>query len=379
VKIGHYNSKMWMLGGIVSYVTRICAAQRDAGNEVILFDNCPAAPGGVANPAIRKVDSAIDLFAKAQSLSIDILHLHTRVASSPPPGLKAVRTIHFHEPYCPSGTQFLFRHEIACQHTYGFAACVKGYLYDRCGSLRPLNLVESVTRYRNERRTLPGIRAFAVSNFMKQRLIDAGYAARDIVMLRPTACECPDYQLAPAAETPRFVFLGRLIPEKGLGWLLRSLARVDAPCHLDIAGDGHVRQKMQRLATDLGIADRVTFHGWIGDSEVRLLLSKATALIYPSIWQEPSGVAVFEAMAQGRTVIVSKVGGAAEPIDHGSDGLCVDSGDEEQLAQAIQVLATDAEFARRLGRAAWEKAKRSLNLQLHIGELESQYREIIGR
>jgi glycosyltransferase involved in cell wall biosynthesis len=370
---------MWMLGGIVSYVTRVMAAQRAAGNEVFLLDDCPAAPGGAADPAIHKVGSAAELFATARALGVDILHLHTRIAAPPPPGMKVVRTVHFHEPYCPSGTQFLFRREKACERTFELATCTKGYLYHRCGSLRPHNLAESVVRFRNERRTLPGIRAFAVSDFMKQRLIDAGYAARDIVMLRPTACESGDYRPAPKIDTPHFVFLGRIVPEKGLGWLLRALARVDAPCHLDIAGDGHMRQRMQDLAADLGIGARVTFHSWVDEHEVQALLERATALVYPSIWQEPSGVAVFEAMAQGRAVIVSKVGGAAEPIDHGVHGLCVESGDEYALAQALRTLATDAALAQKLGYAAWEKARRSLNLQQHIAELDAQYRDVISR
>ena len=375
MKIGHYNLGIWQQGGIASYIRRVSEVQRALGHEVVFFDASPSAAAPEAGWEVRGVRTDRELFTAASDLRLDVLHLHTAVAEVPADNrrMAVVRTVHVHEPYCPSATQFLFRSNAPCSHGYQPLRCLHGYLFEHCGSLRPANLVHSLTRFRHERRTLPAIRTLAISEFLKRRLIEAGYPEQRIAVLRPMAPAGVDYVPPPAGEVPRFLFAGRLVPQKGLQWLFRALQRVRVPCRLDVAGDGYARERLQREAENLHLQDRVRFHGWLQRDALDSLFRSARAVVFPSLWQEPAGLVPLEAMAHGRAVIASRVGGACEPIDDGSDGLVVEPGDVDRLAAALERLAGEFDLARRLGIEGRRKALENFSISSHVAQLHRHY------
>ena len=97
------------------------------------------------------------------------------------------------------------------------------------------------------------------------------------------------------------------------------MARVDA--HLVIAGDGPLRDFLARRAVELEVADRVSFVGELDD--VRPVLTALDVFVLPSTAVESFSNAALEAMAIGRPVILSDIGGAREMIDDGVEGYVV--------------------------------------------------------
>jgi glycosyltransferase involved in cell wall biosynthesis len=374
VRIGHYGIRIWDPGGVASYIRRVASEQRAQGHEVLLFDNRPAAPDCAPEwrPSVAARDS--DLFAQARHAKLDVLHLHSSVSCPPPAGLCVVRTIHTNEPYCPSGMQYRLRRERPCEQVFGIGTCVKGHLIDHCGSLRPQMLRLAVARIQHERRVLPHLRLLAVSEFVRQRLLASGYPGERIHVLPLTAPHYPD-AVPPPPGLPHFVSMGRLVPEKGLTWLLRAWAQVDVPCQLDIAGSGHYRPRLEALVRALNLGGRVRFHGWLEPSRLAALVAQARAVVVPSLWQEPGGTVTFEAMAQGRAVIVSRVGGAAEPVGHGVEGLVITPGDETQLAAAIRQLASDRQLAAAMGVCGQHTARERYGITPHVCHLHEHYAE----
>ena len=100
------------------------------------------------------------------------------------------------------------------------------------------------------------------------------------------------------------------------------------------------------------LGDAVVFTGFLPPREVARLYAGAAAVVVPSVWAEPSGLVVIEAMSCAACVIASRVGGIPELIDDGRTGLLVPAEGIAALAQALCRVAADAPLRQRLGRAA---------------------------
>jgi glycosyltransferase involved in cell wall biosynthesis len=172
----------------------------------------------------------------------------------------------------------------------------------------------------------------------------------------------PDAYTATVPSTPKLIALrgqapvalalGRLHPNKGFDFLLEALAatrRVD----LWLAGEGPLRSQLERLATRLGITDRVRFLGWRDD--VPALMASADVLVCPSL-HEPLGNVVIEAWSAGLPVVATASDGPAGLITDGETGILVplpgtSRGGPGALADAIERLCADPTLRARLGKA----------------------------
>lgn len=156
------------------------------------------------------------------------------------------------------------------------------------------------------------------------------------------------YAAAAAFEKPapefEFLYLGRLVSEKGVDTLIRAFAKVVAdrqptPPRLLIIGDGDRRAALERLAQDLGVAHLIVFAGNQRGAELVDWVFKGQIAVIPSAWCEPMGGVVVELMAAGRNLIVSRDGGLAECM--GDAGLTFANGDDDDLGRCMLGLLKD--------------------------------------
>ena len=150
------------------------------------------------------------------------------------------------------------------------------------------------------------------------------------------------------------VFVGRLVSDKGVDVLIDALAllvkRGRRVC-LTVVGDGPDRDALKQRAFTLGVADLIDFVGHRAGSALVALLNAHELLVVPSLWEEPFGVVVLEALACGCVPIVARSGGLPDAV--GDCGRVVPRGDREALAQGINALLGDtASRARYRARAA---------------------------
>jgi glycosyltransferase involved in cell wall biosynthesis len=374
MRIGHYMRKMFEPGGIASYIRRLSAGLRGRGSEVVYFD---LASERMETPeTIEYLADETETGRRARELGVDVLHLHCAVREVPR-GIPVVRTVHTHSPYCPSQGRFLKRGGSPCDRNYSLLGCLWGHAVDRCGSVRPAALRRNFATVRTERRTLATIPTIVVSDFLKQQMVRAGYAAEGIEVIQLPAPQARAYVDPPRDGPARFVFLGRMIPHKGVEWLLRAATRVREDVRLDLAGTGNQEGEYRELAKELGLDGRVRFHGWLEGLAVDELLRAARGLVFPSLWHEPAGLVAFEAMVNGRAVIGSRVGGIPEMIDDGVNGLLVEPGDVAGLAGAIDRLAADWELARRLGESGRTIAAERFTMDAHLDRLMGLYARLV--
>jgi glycosyltransferase involved in cell wall biosynthesis len=178
-------------------------------------------------------------------------------------------------------------------------------------------------------------------------------------------------------DRPVIGTVGRLETRKGHGDLLAATRFVFARANglrpqLLVVGDGPLRRRLAEQATALGIADSVRFEGHVRD--VRVPLAAMDVFVLPSNAEGMSN-ALLEAMAAGRPVIGTAVGGTAEVIDGAERGILVPPGDAEALGSAVLDLLADRERALRLGEAGRRWVADTVSADAMVGRLERLYEE----
>src|SRR5579875_340379 len=377
MRIGHYAEGIWDPGGVSVYIRRITKAQRAVGHEVFTLDTRPQSrpdPETKEKPIVVQDDHA--LFARARELKLDILHLHGPVSVLPEDRVPTVRTLHTHSPYCPSDSRYLKRWGKPCDRAYSVLGCLWGHWIDHCGSIRLHRTWQNFQRIRLEQSILPHIFTITDSEFLKIQMIRNGYPASRITALRLPPPPHIKATLPPSSGIPRFVYLGRVDANKGVDWLIRAVARVTTPVHIDVVGDGPKLQSIQSLAVRLGVTKYLTFHGWVNGDGIVEFLRNCRALILPSLWHEPGATVAVEAMAAGRALIMSRVGGMTELILEGQNGLLVEPNDIPGLAQAIECLALDWDMAAKMGAKGRALVDEKYSLSKHMETLRALYHRV---
>jgi glycosyltransferase involved in cell wall biosynthesis len=385
LKIGHYTPSVTAPGGIASYLRRVVAGQLDRGHEVILF-NCskiaPLSEASLFDVKIVSVNDDADLLRQVQTLKPDVLHTHTAVTIPPEQAnlfrsTALVRTMHGHEAYCPSGSRYLAHPtERPCPRGCHVVGCTWGHFVNRCGSIRPRQFLDDFRRVGIEKRSAKYFLTIAHSEFARDQLIRAGYAATRIRMIScPAPTPLPKHPELSRDTVPSFLFVGRLVRDKGVHWLLKAAARIKKPFWLGIAGKGPQEPVLRRLSRQLGLEDSVHWLGWLDEIGVQAYMIQSRAVVFPSLWHEPAGLVTVEAAAVGRALISSRVGGIPQYAEKLGHALLVAPNDIEGMAAALTQLAEDPNLAAELGATGWQRLQAGeLSLERHLEELEEAYR-----
>jgi len=157
-------------------------------------------------------------------------------------------------------------------------------------------------------------------------------------------------------ERPLLAFAGRMTAPKALGVALEAVVQVPE-VELALAGDGDERAALEARAHELGLDGRVRFLGPLPRAEVLALFRQADAALLSSSWENFPHTLV-EALAVGTPAIATNVGGVAEIVTDGENGLLVAPGDPAALADAIRRFLSDDELRARLSAAAAPSAER---------------------
>jgi rhamnosyl/mannosyltransferase len=181
-----------------------------------------------------------------------------------------------------------------------------------------------------------------------------------------------------SSSSPLLLFVGRLVPYKGVEVLIRALR--DTPARLAVVGDGPLRRSLERLAADVGVADRVTFAGAVPDEELLAHYHACDALVLPSITRaEAFGMVQLEAMACSRPVVSTDLPSGVPWVNrHGESGLVVPPGDVPALAAALRLLAGDAALRERLGAGARRRVEAEFTASRMAERTVGLYEEVLA-
>jgi glycosyltransferase involved in cell wall biosynthesis len=209
------------------------------------------------------------------------------------------------------------------------------------------------------------------------------FAPRAKVAVVPNSVPLPALAAAGSEVEGRILFLGRIEAAKGVFELLAAGARLvrDHPAlrptlRLVFGGEGDL-VALRRRAQELGIGERVECLGWLGPAERDLELARAAVFCLPS-HAEGLPMSMLEAMAAGRSVVASSVGGIPETLVDGDNGLLVPPRDEAALASALASLLGDKALRERLAARARASIEQNYSTEVVCGQLSAIYRELAG-
>ena len=229
------------------------------------------------------------------------------------------------------------------------------------------------------------------------RILAATRATRDWVaprfrdrcrMMVENGVDLARFQPAPWPEAPsarralRVLFVGRLIPFKGLDLLLAAIARLKRECHLvelDVVGDGPMHQRWQQLATELGLEQEVRFAGAQPAEEVARRLGASHVLCLPSV-RESGGAVLLEAMASARPAIALAYGGPAEIVDDEVGALIPLLAPAQvvtDLSETLRSLYTEPQRWRQRGENGRRKIERDFSWTAKVASVGAIYDELI--
>jgi len=156
---------------------------------------------------------------------------------------------------------------------------------------------------------------------------------------------------------------------------LASIVERFPQVRLILAGDGTVRQALERQIAELGLVDHVEFRGWIAPDEVPALMNEATIVVLPSRWEGLPSVALQAAM-MARPIVATRVGGIPEVVVHRETGLLVEPEDVSALAAAIAFLLMSPEIAVEMGSTGRRRVQEVFGWDKCVGEYEDLYRQL---
>lgn len=174
------------------------------------------------------------------------------------------------------------------------------------------------------------------------------------------------------------VLPGRIVPEKGHADLVAALRILDAKIprlRAVVAGDGPLRRDVEAMVSQAGLADQVEFTGALDHAAMIRTVATADIVVVPSR-HEGFGLTALEAMALGRAVVATTVGGLPEVM--GDTGVLVPPVDPEALAAAIDRLAQDPGLRKAMGDRAAARARAEFDIGAVTGRLKAAYQALLS-
>jgi glycosyltransferase involved in cell wall biosynthesis len=284
-------------------------------------------------------------------------------------GIPIVWTLHDYQLICPNTN--LMAHGVVCEACNGgkYFECVKRKCKKNSRSASVVSFLEATT---HKYLDLPGMVSSFISpsKFLLEKFIQFGWR-RDKFVHLPYFLTSEKFVPSETVEGPYALYIGRLESYKGVKTLLHAAKRVsDVP--VKIVGEGSEKSSCIQLAKKINIKN-VEFTGYLSGNALKNVLHQAQYVVVPSEWYENYPYAVMEAMAAGKPVIASRIGGLPEMIEEGITGYLFEPGNSIDLAERMRSLIDDSGTRKRMGASAKEIALGRYNQLYHFEKIMDIY------
>ena len=201
----------------------------------------------------------------------------------------------------------------------------------------------------------------------KTRVIPGGI---DLDMFPPTMDTSDMDKKYGLKDQKLILFSGKLTKYKGVRYLVHAAKNINAT--IGIAGDGPERKNLENLTKELKLKN-VRFFGYIDNKDLIKLYYKADVCVVPSVWDEPLGLVVLEAMASKTPVVVTRKGGIPLMVKEGHNGLFVRPHNAKEIAEKVNILLSDETLRLKMGENARTTVKEKFTWKLIAAKYERMY------
>ena len=326
-RILHLTDRLSDRGGAYGHLAGIVAAQVEAGHQVWLAGGSAEAglrwpcPTSVVPGLSSRTRMPVPLDALADAVGPEVIHVHT--VTNPEvlewaSARRALATVQDHRYFCPAQGKWTLDGRV-CGEAMRPDLCAdcfedKGY-FDEIWQLTQERL-EALKRFRT---------VVVLSDYMRRELVSAGLDGARVHVVPPFVHGLE--RTSVRREPDCVLFASRLTESKGVGAAIEAWRESRVRLPLVVAGTGRLRPEAEKAGAQV--------LGWVEHPRMAALYQRAAALLMPSRWQEPFGIAGLEALTLGTPVVAWRSGGVEEW--HPGGPSLVEWGDEAGLAEALRV------------------------------------------
>jgi len=305
------------------------------------------------------------------------------------PGVASLKGIpliaHINSPlaFCPKGTLLYQGKERTEPYTFGsfVKAYVSGEELGRMGNAwylryNPLAWAAIYSRWVRIRNSFPKFNHFLPISTAMQRWLEKYGVGKKRSTVVPNIINLDAFQDAKAQEhgIPRLLYLGGYVHMKGLHVVLDALQGVQLPYELHCYGTGSEKNALQELAWKNGVS--AVFHDEVSQKELPSIMASSDILAFPSLVPEAFGRVALEAMAAGKPVVASDIGGITDIVVDGKTGLLPDAGDAAQWRNALVRLLDDAKLRKQMGSSGRKRAQARFAEKKIVDTVIKAYRKV---
>lgn len=305
----------------------------------------------------------------------DLAHLHNIYHQLTPSiihplkeqGIKVVLTLHDGKLICP--TYLMLDRDLKpcldCQGKYFYKPFLKN-----CANSRVQSILLMIEAYWHRFfKSYDKVDLFIAPSQFLADVVTKRIPKDKIVILR-NGIKLNEY--IPSYEDEGYaLYFGRLSREKGIKTLLDAHQKLAKEIPLKIIGTGPMEAELKAQYP------KVEFLGYRIGEELKQLVARASFVVVPSEWYENCPMAVLEAMALGKPILASHIGGLSELVEDGKTGLLFEAGNVEELKEKMLFLWKNKDLRLKLGKKAREKAEKEFSLEKHCKELLNIYEKIL--
>lgn len=260
--------------------------------------------------------------------------------------LPIVKSVHSPNNICPGRDKFLRFSEKTCNQCWG-TICIKNSYTQGCAPRNPVNLLKALiyVDYEVKRASKLYKKIIVYSEYIKNECIKSGIKENMIEVIPYfTDVNKMVFEKVKTNKERKLFFAGRLVTSKGVHSLIEAVAPIlksKDNIVLDIVGDGIQKKLFEELTCNLGIEDKVVFHGWLDRDNTMSLMSDSEIVIFPSIYPEAFGIVGIEAMAFGKPVVAFNVGGVSTWLKNNITGFLIENNSVEEMTEKIEKILED--------------------------------------
>lgn len=403
MKVLMINKFYYIKGGSETYLFGLKKALEENGHEVIPFsmkdernykseyeeyfiDNIDYTDKNFINKVknagkiIYNFDAKKKLRALIKKTKPDIAHLHIFQHQISPSilgvlkeeNIPIVYTVHDLKPICLNYK--MMNSKGICEKCIGgkYYNCLKGKCVKNSYLFSSINVVEGYLH--KLLKSYDKIDKFITpSNFYRKKMIEAGFDENRVVHI-PNFIEINNFQPLYKFDD-YFIYVGRLSEEKGIKTLIKAMKNVDKSC-LKIVGTGPIENELKTMVRDEKI-NNIQFLGFKTGDELKEIVRHSRFIVIPSEWYENGPMSVIEAMAYGKPIIGSNIGGIPEMIKNNVNGYTYEAFNSNELSKCInKLLHSDSDIVN-FGIKSRETVEAYYNSQYHYNKIISIYNDVL--
>lgn len=311
----------------------------------------------------------------------DIAHLHIFQHQLSPSILSVLKeenipivyTVHDLKPICLNYK--MMNGKGICEKCMGgkYYNCIKGKCVKNSYLFSLINVIEGY--FHKMLKSYDKIDKFITpSNFYRKKMIEAGFDERRIIHV-PNFIEINDFEPSYKFKD-YFIYVGRLSEEKGIKTLIKAMKDVNRSC-LKIVGTGPIEDELKSIVNEEKITN-IQFLGFKTGNELKEIVKNSKFMVITSEWYENGPMSVIEAMAYGKPIIGSNIGGIPEMIKNNVNGYIYETFNSNELSKCINKLLDSNNDIVSFGIKSRKTVEAYYNSQYHYDKIISIYNNILN-